>query len=84
MLPILQIMQYVNTLKQNPNQMSQFLLNQGKINRQQYDEIQQMGIGNNPQAIGQYLMNHGMMNQQQVQDAYQNQALPIQQSMTQN
>ena len=84
MVPIMQILQYVNTLKQNPSQISQFLLNQGRINKQQYDEIQQMGIGSNPQAIGQYLMNRGMMNKNQVEDAYQNQALPIQNSMTQN
>ena len=84
MLPIMQMMKYINMLKQNPNQISDFLFQQGRINRQQYDEIQQMGIGSNPQAIGQYLMNHGMMNQNQVQDAYQNQALPIQNSMRQN
>lgn len=79
-----QMMQYINMLRRDPSQMSQFLLQQGRINKQQYDEIQQLGIGNNPQAIGQYLMNHGMMNQRQVQDAYQNQAIPIQNSMTQN
>ena len=78
------MMQYIQTLRQNPNQMSQFLLQQGRINKQQYDEIQSLGIGGNPQAIGQYLMNHGMMNQQQVQDAYQNQAVPISNTMTQN
>ena len=81
---MLQVMQYIQTLRQNPNGMSDLLLRQGKITKQQYDEIQSLGIGNNPQAIGQYLMNHGMMNRQQVQDAYQNQALPIQNSMTQD
>lgn len=84
MIPIFQILQYVNALKQNPNQMSQFLLQQGRINKTQYDEIQQMGIGGNPEAIGQYLMNRGMMNRQQVQEAYETQAVPINNSMTQN
>ena len=84
MFPMMQVMQYINSLRQNPNGMADFLLRQGRINKQQYDEIQQLGIGGNPQAIGQYLMNRGMMNQNQVQDAYQNQALPIQQSMRQN
>ena len=84
MFPMMQMMQYINNLRQNPNGMADFLLRQGRINKQQYDEIQSLGIGGNPPAIGQYLMNHGMMNQSQVQDAYQNQALPIQQSMRQN
>ena len=84
MFPVMQMMQYINTFRRNPNQISQFLLNQGRITRQQYDEIQRLGIGNNPEAIGQYLMNCGTMNQSQVQDAYQNQALPIQNSMNQN
>lgn len=84
MFPVMQMMQYINTFRRNPNQISQFLLNQGRITKQQYDEIQRLGIGNNPPAIGQYLMNCGTMNQSQVQDAYQNQALPIQNSMNQN
>ena len=77
-------MRYVNQIRNNPNYMSQLLLQNGRINNQQYQEIQQLGIAGNPQAIGQYLMDHGMMNKQQVQEAYQNQAVPIQNSMKQN
>ena len=84
MFPMMQMMQYINSCRQNPNQISDLLLQQGRITKQQYEEIKSLGIGNNPPAIGQYLMNRGMMNQNQVQEAYQNQALPIQQSMTQN
>ncbi|MBR5951875.1 MAG: hypothetical protein IKZ85_01205 [Pseudobutyrivibrio sp.] len=81
---VMQIMQYVNQIRSNPNCMGQFLLQNGKITDQQYQEIQQLGISGNPQAIGQYLMDRGMMNRQQVQDVYQNQAIPIQNSMKQN
>lgn len=78
------VMQQINAIRQNPNQLGQFLLNQNKITKQQFDEIQQMGIGGNPQAIGEYLMNHGVINQQQAQDVYNNSVQPIQNSMGQN
>jgi hypothetical protein len=81
---VMQIIQQVQALRQNPNQMAQFLYERQAINRQQYEEMQRNGIGGNPEAIGQYMMNHGMMNRQAVQDVYQNQALPIQNSMRQN
>lgn len=81
---IQQIMQQINMIRQNPNQIGQLLLNQGRINRQQFDEIQRLGISNNPQAIGQYLMQNGTLNQQQVQDAYNNSVPPIQNNMMQN
>ena len=74
----------IQSLRQNPNQISKFLLNQGKITKQQFDEMERLGISGNPQAIGNYLMQNGTLNQQQVQDAYQNSALPIQNSMMQN
>ena len=74
----------INAIRQNPNELGQFLYQQGKITKQQLDELQSQGISGNPEAIGNYLMNHGMMNQQQAQDVYQNFALPIQNSMKQN
>lgn len=78
------MMQQINMIRQNPNQLAQFLLNQNKITKQQFDEIQQMGIGGNPQAIGNYLMQNGVLNQQQVQDAYNNSVQPLQNSIKQN
>lgn len=84
MLPIMQIIQRVNQIRNNPNYMSQFLLQQGRITDQQYNEIQQLGIGGNPPAIGQYLMQHGTMDPRQTQEAYQTMAVPINNSMKQN
>ena len=78
------IMQMVGQIRSNPSFASQLLLQQGKITNQQYNEIQQLGIGNNPQAIGQYLMNHGIMNSQQADMAKQQYADPIKNSMGQN
>lgn len=84
MFPLMQAIQMIQSIRQNPNQVSNLLLQQGRISKEQYDEIQKLGIGGNPEAIGQYLMNRGVMNRNAVQDAYQNQALPIQNSMRQN
>lgn len=84
MFPLMKAMQMIQSIRQNPNQVSNLLLQQGRISKEQYDEIQSLGIGGNPEAIGQYLMNHGIMNRNQVQDAYQNQVIPIQNSMRQN
>ena len=74
-------MQMVGQVRSNPSFASQLLLQQGKITNQQYNEIQQLGIGNNPQAIGQYLMNRGIMNSQQADMARQQYADPIKNSM---
>lgn len=84
MIPIFQILQTVKQIKSNPSMMSQFLLQQGRITQQQYNDIQQLGIGNNPEAIGQYLMNQGVMNPRQVDQVRQEMAMPIQQSMVQD
>lgn len=79
-----QIMQNINSLRQNPNNMGQFLYEHNIITKQQLDELQQQGIGGNPEAIGNYLMNRGAFTQQQAQEAYNSSALPIQNSMKQN
>lgn len=84
MFPLMQVMQQIRALRQNPNGMLEFLYRQGAINQQQLNEMQQQGIAGNPEAIGQYMMNRGVMNPNQVQNVYQNQALPIQNSMRQN
>lgn len=51
----------VNSLRTNPGELAQILYDNGKINVNQYNDIQQMN-GNFSQ-IGQYLMNSGIMKQ---------------------
>lgn len=59
--PMVQIMQQVQQIKQNPSQLSSLLRSRGIVNDQQAKEIAQMG-GNFAQ-VGQYLMNNGTMSQ---------------------
>jgi len=84
MIPIMQIIQTVRQIKQNPAMASQFLYQKGIISQQQYQEMQQQGIDANPEAIGQYMMSHGMMDPNQAQQAVNQYAVPIQNSMKQN
>lgn len=79
-----QVLQNIIAIRQNPNQMCDLLLQRGTITKQQYDQMQQMGIANNPQAIGQYMMSQGYFSGQQVMNAYQNSAVPIQNSLKQD
>lgn len=80
----MQIIQTVRQIKQNPAMASQFLYQKGIISQQQYQEMQQQGIDANPEAIGQYMMSHGMMDPNQAQQAVNQYAVPIQNSMKQN
>lgn len=57
--PIMNVMQQVQQIKQNPNQLAAILQQRGMINQQQAQEIQKMG--SNYGQIGQYLMNSGTM-----------------------
>jgi len=56
-------------LKNNPGAILDILLQNGKINQQQYSELQQ--YKNNPEAVGNYLISHGKQNEiyQAEQDA---------------
>ncbi len=65
--PMMNILQQVRQIKQNPNQLAGLLQQRGMINEQQAKEIQQMG--GNFEQIGQYLMQNGKMptNVQQYQ-----------------
>lgn len=65
--PMMNILQQVRQIKQNPNQLAGLLQQRGMINEQQAEEIQQMG--GNFEQIGQYLMQNGKMptNVQQYQ-----------------
>ena len=65
----MQMIQQVRQARQNPNILGDMLLQNGKINQQQYEAIKQMN--GNPQKIGEYLMQVGAMPQQQVQQACQ-------------
>ena len=77
MNPMMQVIQQVRMIKQNPNQLATLLQQRGMISPQQAQDIQQMG--GNYQQIGQYLMNQGRMptNVQQ----YQGQVEEIQNAM---
>lgn len=84
MPPINQVLQNIMMIRKNPSQLPDLLLQRGAITKQQYDQMRQQGIANNPEAIGNYMMNQGYFNGQQVQQAYQNSAIPIQNSLNQN
>ncbi len=63
------ILHQLAMLKNNPGAILDILLQNDKINQQQYSELQQ--YKNNPQAIGNYLISHGKQNEiyQAEQDA---------------
>ena len=76
---IMNVMQQVRQIKQNPNQLASFLQQRGMISNEQMNDIQNMG--NNYEQIGRYLMNNGKMptNVQQ----YQGQVEQVQNMMKQ-
>lgn len=76
------MVQQIRNMQQNPNQLADLLMNSGKINQQQYEQIKQ--FNGNPQKIGEYLMQTGTMPQQQVQQAYQNIVPQIQNELKAN
>ena len=57
--PMIQLMNQVRQIKQNPNQLASLLQQRGMISEQQAKEISQMG--NNYEQIGHYLMDNGKM-----------------------
>ena len=65
--PMMNILQQVRQIKQNPSQLAGILQQRGMINEQQARDIQQMG--GNFEQVGQYLMQNGKMptNDQQYQ-----------------
>ena len=65
--PMMNILQQVRQIKQNPSQLAGLLQQRGMINEQQAKDIHQMG--GNFEQIGQYLMQNGKMptNVQQYQ-----------------
>lgn len=70
--PMGQLMQIVNTvqqLKQNPSQLGQFLYDRNMISSNQLNDINQMN-GNTSQ-IGNYLMNNNILSGQQANQLYQ-------------
>ena len=76
-----QMLQTINTiqqLRQNPSNLGQFLYDHKKINQEQLEQINQMG--GNPQQIGMYLVNQNVMPQQEVGQLYQ-QVPQIQQAL---
>lgn len=64
---VMNALNQIRQMQQNPNGLADLLLQNGKIDKNTYEQIK----GYNPQQIGQYLMQTGAMPQQQVQQAYQ-------------
>jgi len=64
---MMNLLQQVRQIKQNPSQLAGILQQRGMINEQQARDIQQMG--GNFEQVGQYLMQNGKMptNVQQYQ-----------------
>lgn len=77
MNPMMQFIQQVYQIRQNPNQLANILQQRGMISPQQAQEIQKMG--GNYEQIGRYLMNQGKMPSNVQQ--YQNQIEEIQNMM---
>lgn len=75
---LMQVMNQVSRLRQNPNGIADLLKQQGRINDDQYAAIQKM---NDPAQIGQYLIQSGVMPQQQAMQAAQTIVPQIQQQM---
>lgn len=57
--PMMQIINQVQQIKQNPNQLANLLQQKGMITPQQAQDIQSMG--GNYEQIGQYLMKQGRL-----------------------
>lgn len=57
--PMMQIINQVQQIKQNPNQLANLLQQRGMITPQQAQDIQSMG--GNYEQIGQYLMKQGRL-----------------------
>lgn len=57
--PMVNMLQQIQQIRQNPNQLASLLQQRGLINPQQAQEIQKMG--SHYGQIGQYLMNSGTM-----------------------
>ena len=57
--PVMNILNQVRQIKQNPSQLASLLQQRGMINEQQAQDIQKMG--SNYEQIGHYLMNNGKM-----------------------
>lgn len=77
MNPMMQFIQQVYQIRQNPNQLANILQQRGMISPQQAQDIQKMG--GNYEQIGRYLMNQGRMPSNVQQ--YQNQVEEIQNMM---
>lgn len=55
-------------IKQNPSQLTQLLYQNGKINKEQFEQMQDLKT---PQDIGQYLLNNNIMQNGQYQQLMQ-------------
>lgn len=60
---MMDFVQQVKSLQQNPSGISEMLLNNGRINKDQYNAIKDM---KSPSEIGNYLMSTGILAQNDV------------------
>lgn len=67
------LLQQIQMLKNNPSGIGQILYQNGKINQQQFGEIQKM---TSPEQITNYLLNNNVMNNQQF-NQLKNQAMQL-------
>ncbi|MBR0092837.1 MAG: hypothetical protein IJP92_14185 [Lachnospiraceae bacterium] len=65
MNPMMNVIMTVQKLKQDPQQLGQFLLDHNMIKQDQLEEVQ--GMGGDFGKVGNFLMNSGVMSQQQAQ-----------------
>lgn len=60
----LQMANLFRQVQSNPSKITDLLLQNGRINKQQYDDMQK--FGGNPEAIAKYLLENGTMTQQDI------------------
>ena len=62
------ILQMAQQMRQNPSQITQMLYQNGKINKEQFEQMQGL---NSPQEIGQFLLNNNILPSNQFQQLQQ-------------
>lgn len=70
MFNMMNALQQIKQMQQNPNGLCDLLLQKGKITEQQYNEMKQ--FNGNPQMIGEYLMQNGSINRQDATNMVSN------------
>lgn len=77
MKQFMDIAKQARAIQQNPGQMAQVLLKQGKIDQQTYNAVKDMS----PSQMGQYLMQNGLFDEKTAQTVYHTDVPEIQKIM---